>query len=413
MNTGKRKCVVLGVSGGIACYKSCELVSRLVKAGLDVYVIMTENAAQLVQPLTFQTLSKHPVALDTFQPVNAFEVEHIALAQRADLFVIAPATANILAKMAHGIADDMLSTTVLATRAPVLVAPAMNTAMWEHPATQENMRILKGRGVIACGPEGGRLACGDSGNGRMSEPETIADRILSLLNDQGALSGRKVLVTAGPTREPIDPVRFITNRSSGKMGYALAEAAREMDADVTLVSGPVSLQPPSGVRVLPVETTEDLLEVMRSEAPLHDIVIQSAAPADYRPDCVADQKIKKKHGDPLELRLTETPDVARAVGELRRPGQFIVGFAAETENLLDHARQKLDRKNLDMIIANDVTRPGAGFDVDTNIITIITRDGIRDVPMMSKKELARVILDAILKAQNAHSENGGSDCTHR
>ena len=413
MNTGKRKCVVLGVSGGIACYKSCELVSRLVKAGLDVYVIMTENAAQLVQPLTFQTLSKHPVALDTFQPVNAFEVEHIALAQRADLFVIAPATANILAKMAHGIADDMLSTTVLATRAPVLVAPAMNTAMWEHPATQENMRILKGRGVIACGPEGGRLACGDSGNGRMSEPETIADRILSLLNDQGALSGRKVLVTAGPTREPIDPVRFITNRSSGKMGYALAEAAREMDADVTLVSGPVSLQPPSGVRVLPVETTEDLLEVMRSEAPLHDIVIQSAAPADYRPDCVADQKIKKKHGDPLELRLTETPDVARAVGELRRPGQFIVGFAAETENLLDHARQKLDRKNLDMIIANDVTRPGAGFDVDTNIITIITRDGIRDVPMMSKKELARVILDAILKAQNAYSENGGSDCTHR
>ena len=255
MNTGKRKCVVLGVSGGIACYKSCELVSRLVKAGLDVYVIMTENAAQLVQPLTFQTLSKHPVALDTFQPVNAFEVEHIALAQRADLFVIAPATANILAKMAHGIADDMLSTTVLATRAPVLVAPAMNTAMWEHPATQENMRILKGRGVIACGPEGGRLACGDSGIGRMSEPETIADRILSLLNDQGALSGRKVLVTAGPTREPIDPVRFITNRSSGKMGYALAEAAREMDADVTLVSGPVSLQPPSGVRVLPVETT--------------------------------------------------------------------------------------------------------------------------------------------------------------
>ena len=413
MNTGKRKCVVLGVSGGIACYKSCELVSRLVKAGLDVYVIMTENAAQLVQPLTFQTLSKHPVALDTFQLVNAFEVEHIALAQRADLFVIAPATANILAKMAHGIADDMLSTTVLATRAPVLVAPAMNTAMWEHPATQENMRILKGRGVIACGPEGGRLACGDSGIGRMSEPETIADRILSLLNDQGALSGRKVLVTAGPTREPIDPVRFITNRSSGKMGYALAEAAREMDADVTLVSGPVSLQPPSGVRVLPVETTEDLLEVMRSEAPLHDIVIQSAAPADYRPDCVADQKIKKKHGDLLELRLTETPDVARAVGELRRPGQFIVGFAAETENLLDHARQKLDRKNLDMIIANDVTRPGAGFDVDTNIITIITRDGIRDVPMMSKKELARVILDAILKAQNAHSENGGSDCTHR
>ena len=409
MSENARKCVVLGVSGGIACYKSCELVSRLVKAGIDVYVIMTENAAKLVQPLTFQTLSKHPVAVDTFQPVNAFEVEHIALAQRADLFVLAPATANILAKLAHGIADDMLSTTALATRAPMLVAPAMNTAMWEHPATQANIRVLKERGVSLCGPEGGRLACGDSGMGRMSEPEAIAETALRLLKGQAALSGLRVLVTAGPTREPIDPVRYISNRSSGKMGYALAEAALEMGAEVTLVSGPVSLTAPAGARVLPVETTEDLLGVMQAEAPAHDIIIQAAAPADYRPREVAGQKIKKQDGDPLTLTLAETPDVARAVGAARRDGQFVVGFAAETEKLREHAAEKLSRKRLDMIIANDVTRPGAGFDVDTNIITVITREGAQDYPMMTKKDAARVILERILQARNA----GGAPCTPR
>ena len=409
MNEKARRCVVLGVTGGIACYKSCELVSRLVKAGADVYVIMTENATKLVQPLTFQTLSKHPVAVDTFQPVNAFEVEHIALAQRADLFVIAPATANILAKLANGIADDMLSTTALATKAPMLVAPAMNTGMWENPATQANVRVLKERGVRLCGPADGLLACGDTGIGRMSEPQEIADMVLTMLNRQETMRGLKVLVTAGPTREPIDPVRFITNRSSGKMGYALAQAALELGAEVTLVTGPVSLTPPSGARTVPVETTEDLLRVMQAEAPAQDVIIQAAAPADYRPNEVAAQKIKKKAGDPLTLVMTETPDVAKAVGQARREGQFIAGFAAETENLTEHALEKLDRKNLDMIIANDVTRPGAGFDVDTNIITVITREGAKEFPMMSKKDAAKVILEEILAARNA----GGAACTRR
>ncbi len=395
MNPERRLSVVLGVSGGIACYKSCEIVSRLVKAGADVWVIMTENACRLVQPLTFQTLSKHPVAVDTFQPVNAFEVEHIALAQRADLFLIAPATANILAKMVHGLADDMLSTTVLATRAPVLVAPAMNTAMWENAATQENIRLLKSRGVRLCGPEGGRLACGDSGVGRMAEPETIVEEALRMLRREEPLRGLNVLVTAGPTREPIDPVRFITNRSSGKMGYALAEAALDMGARVTLVTGPVSLAAPERVRVLPVETTEDLLRVMVSEVPQQDIVIQAAAPADYRPEAVASQKIKKTDGEPLSLVMRETPDVARKVGELRRKDQYIVGFAAETEHLAEHAAGKLERKNLDMIVANDVTQAGAGFDVDTNIVTLITRDGVEAIPQMTKKDLARLILERI------------------
>ena len=409
MKENNRKCVVLGVTGGIACYKSCELVSRLTKAGVDVYVIMTEHATKLVQPLTFQTLSKHPVAVDTFQPVNAFEVEHIALAQRADLFVIAPATANILAKLACGIADDMLSTTALATKAPMLVAPAMNTGMWENPATQANVRTLQARGVQLCGPAGGLLACGDTGIGRMSEPAEIAEAALALLGKQDVMRGLKVLVTAGPTREPIDPVRFITNRSSGKMGYALAEAACSMGAKVTLVSGPVSLTPPAGTRVLSVETTEDLLAVMQAEAPAQDIIIQAAAPADYKPTEVAEQKIKKKAGDPLTLIMAETPDVAKAVGALRREGQFIAGFAAETEKVTEHALEKLDRKNLDMIVANDVTRPGAGFDVDTNIITVITRGGMKEFPLMSKADAAKAILEEILAAR----KTGGAACTRR
>jgi len=394
------KCVVLGVSGGIAAYKSLELASRLVKAGVSVFTVMTENATRLASPLAFQTLTKNPVAVDTFAPVNAFEVEHIALAKRADLFIVAPATANILAKMAHGIADDMLSTTLLATRAPVLAAPAMNTAMWEHAATQENLRILKDRGVLFCGPEGGLLACGDSGVGRMSEPGTIADMALSILDRSEELSGRRVLVTAGPTREPIDPVRFITNRSSGKMGYALAEQALLMGAQVTLVSGPVTLTPPAGVRVLPVTTTEDLLDVMLKEAPAHDMIIQAAAPADYRPDQVAEQKIKKQGDGRLEMSFVPTADVARAIGRIRRDDQLIAGFAAETEHVTENALKKLDAKRLDMIIANDVTKAGAGFDVDTNIITIITRQGEESFPLMTKKEAAATILRKLSALKN-------------
>ena len=397
----KKPVVVLGVSGGIAAYKACEIVSRLKKAGTEVHVIMTENAVKLAAPLTFQTLSGNPVVVDTFAPPVAFEVEHIALAQKADVFVIAPATANILAKMAHGIADDMLSTTVLATKAPVLVAPAMNTAMWEHSATQANVKLLKDRGIHMIGPVGGLLACGDSGIGRMSEPEEITEEILHLLNSDDSMRGLRVLVTAGPTREAIDPVRFITNRSSGKMGYAIAETAAARGAEVTLVSGPVSIPAPAHCRVISVETTEDLYQAMMRECAEQDIIIQSAAPADYRPVERAEQKIKKEKGQPLHLTLVENEDIAAAVGRNKRKGQILVGFAAETENLLDNASGKLHRKNLDMIVANDVTRPGAGFDVDTNIVTLITENHQESFPLMTKKEVSEIILTKAMELYQA------------
>lgn len=390
------KTVVLGVTGGIAAYKSCEVTSRLRKLGTKVFVIMTKNACQFVAPMTFETLSNHPCVTDTFARPERWEVEHVALAKRADLFLIAPATANIMAKMAHGIADDMLSTTVLATRAPVLLAPAMNTAMWEAAATQENLRTLRTRGVHTVGPEGGLLACGDVGAGRMSEPAQIVEACCALLNAAQDLRGLRVLVTAGPTREAIDPVRFITNRSSGKMGYALAAAAAARGAQVTLVTGPVSLSVPAGVEAVKVDTTEELLERMLALCPEQDVVIQSAAPADYRAAEIAPQKLKKQGDGTLTIRLAPTPDVAQAVGERKRAGQILVGFAAETENLLENAASKLARKHLDLIVANDVTRPGAGFDVDTNIATLIWDTGSEEKPMMSKRALAEAILDRVL-----------------
>ena len=394
------KTIVLGVTGGIAAYKSCEVVSRLRKMGAQVCVIMTKNACEFVTPMTFETLSNQPCVTDTFARPERWEVEHVALAKRADLFVIAPATANIMAQMAAGIADDMLSTTVLATRAPVLLAPAMNTGMWENTATQENLKRLMARGVHTIGPEGGFLACGDVGAGRMSEPVQIVDKCVELLSRAQDLSGIHVLVTAGPTREAIDPVRFITNRSSGKMGYAIAQAAKMRGAEVTLVSGPVTLTPPAGVKVAPVQTTEELLETMRELAPGQDVIIQSAAPADYKAAEVAAQKLKKQGDGTLTLRLTPTPDVARAIGESKRAGQTLVGFAAETENVLEHAQKKLDAKHLDMIVANDVTKAGAGFDVDTNIASLITRDSVEELPLMSKAALADVILDHVLRLRS-------------
>ena len=395
------KTVVLGVTGGIAAYKSCEVVSRLRKQGAQVFVIMTKNACQFVAPMTFETLSNNPCVNDTFERPERWEVEHVALAKKADLFLIAPATANIMAKMAHGIADDMLSTTVLATKAPVLLAPAMNTGMWTNEVTQENLRILKARGVITIGPEGGLLACGDVGAGRMSEPVDIVSRCVELLSVQHDLEGLRVLVTAGPTREPLDPVRFITNRSSGKMGYAIAEAAQKRGAHVTLVSGPVSIAAPGGVAMVSVQSTEDLLQQMTELAPQQDIIIQAAAPADYRAETVAPQKMKKNGNKGLTLKLVPTPDVARAVGELKQKGQTLVGFAAETENLADNAQKKLDSKNLDMIVANDVTKPGAGFDVDTNIAMLITRGKQTELPLMSKRALADAILDRVLELRRA------------
>lgn len=390
------KTIVFGVTGGIAAYKSCEAVSRLKKLGATVCVIMTKNATEFVAPMTFETLSNQPCVVDTFARPERWEVEHVSLAKRADLFVIAPATANIMAKLAHGIADDMLSTTCLATRAPMLIAPAMNTGMWENVATQENLKILQARGMHFVGPEGGYLACGDVGAGRMSEPAQIVERCVQLLTAARDMQGLRVLITAGPTCENIDPVRFITNRSSGKMGYALAEAALRRGAQVTLVTGPVSLTPPQGAQVEPVRTTEDLLQRMLALAPEQDIVIQAAAPADYRAQQIAPQKLKKQGDGALTLTFVPTPDVAKAVGEGKHDGQILVGFAAETETAVENARKKLDSKHLDMIVANDVTQPGAGFDVDTNIATIITHQQAESLPIMTKKALADEILTRAL-----------------
>ena len=388
--------IVLGVTGGIAAYKSAEIVSRLRRLGAGVSVIMTKNATEFISPLTFRTLSANEVAVDTFRAPEYWNVEHVALAKKADVFVIAPATANILAKMAHGIADDMLSTTVLATKAPVLAAPAMNTGMWTADATRENVRILRERGVRFVGPDSGRLACGDSGAGRMSEPEEIVEAIGEILKPRVSMEGLKVLITAGATRERLDPVRFLTNDSSGKMGFALAEAARDRGAEVTVVKAFTTAAQPHGVRTVNVESTQDLLEAMKAEAPLQDVIIQAAAPADYRPVDVLGTKIKKQEGQELVIRLTETPDVARAVGLMKKDGQILVGFAAETDHLLEHAKGKLKKKNLDLIVANDVTLPGAGFGTDTNIAALITADGVEERPLQSKRALAEDILDRVM-----------------
>lgn len=392
----KKPCVVLGVTGGIAVYKACELLRLLQKRGIDVFVVMTQNACRFVAPLTFETLSGHPVAVDTFDRPQTWEVEHIALAKRADLFLIAPATANIMGKMACGIADDMLSTTVMATRAPVLVAPAMNTGMWENAAVQQNVKTLRARGVEIVAPVSGHLACGDSGAGKLEDVAVIAERACELLFAKKDMEGLRVMVTAGPSREALDPVRYISNRSSGKMGYAIAQAAQKRGAEVTLLSGPVAIKAPQDVKLVPFTTTQELLDRASELAQEQDLLIQAAAPADYRAKEIAPQKIKKQGGEPMTFTLVENPDVAATLGKAKRSGQVFVGFAAETNDVLAHARDKLARKNLDMIVANDVTRPGAGFDVDTNIVTLITKDGQEALPMMSKAEVAQRILDRAL-----------------
>ena len=392
----KKPCIVLGVTGGIAVYKACELLRLLQKRGIDVFVVMTQNACRFVAPLTFETLSGHPVAVDTFDRPQTWEVEHIALAKRADLFLIAPATANIMGKMACGIADDMLSTTVMATRAPVLVAPAMNTGMWENAAVQQNVKTLRARGVEIVAPVSGHLACGDNGAGKLEDVAVIAERACELLFAKKDMEGLRVMVTAGPSREALDPVRYISNRSSGKMGYAIAQAAQKRGAEVTLLSGPVAIEAPQGVKLVPFTTTQELLDRASELAQEQDLLIQAAAPADYRAKEVASQKIKKQGGEPMTFTLVENPDVAATLGKAKRSGQVFVGFAAETNDVLAHARDKLARKNLDMIVANDVTRPGAGFDVDTNIVTLITKDGQEALPMMSKAEVAQRILDRAL-----------------
>ena len=391
--------IVLGVTGGIAAYKSVELVSRLKKKGHTVHVIETAHATEFVRPITFSTMSGQPCIVDTFERPETWNVKHISLAQAADLFVIAPATANILAKLACGIADDMLSTTVLATKAPLLVAPAMNTGMWTAAATQANMKTLRSRGVHVIGPAGGRLACGDSGEGRMSEPEEIEHEIERILNTRCKqdLKGTRVLVTAGATREYLDPVRFISNESSGRMGFSIAKAAKERGAEVTVVCGFVTVPEPECDEVVHVISTQDLYDAVTSRCRAYDIVIQAAAPCDYRFLHHYDQKLKKQNGDNLIFEMTENPDIAAEVGRQKQDGQILVGFAAETEKLNDHAEAKLVKKNLDLIVANDVTLEGAGFNTETNIVTLITKQGQCPVPKMAKTDLAHIILDAVIQ----------------
>ncbi|MBN1778484.1 MAG: bifunctional phosphopantothenoylcysteine decarboxylase/phosphopantothenate--cysteine ligase CoaBC [Clostridiales bacterium] len=389
------KNVVVGVTGGIAAYKTVMLVSKLRKLGVNVDVIMTKNAQEFVAPLSFETISQNPVTTDTFRHGRSWEIEHISLARKADLFVVAPATANIIAKMAQGIADDMLSTTLLATEAPVLIAPAMNTVMWQAEATRENVRVLRERGVYIITPEKGTLACGEVGEGRMAEPEHITEEIVKLLALQNDLQGLRVLVTAGATREKLDPVRYISNPSTGKMGYAIAEAAKDRGAEVTLISGPSVLDKPAGVERVQIETTEELYREMLKRSTLYDIVVQAAAPSDYRFANQSGQKVKKNDNN-ISLEMVPNPDVAEAVGRQKTDTQVLVGFAAETGNVLQNARAKLKKKNLDVVVANDVTMAGAGFAADTNIASVITKDTEVSYEKMSKRELADHILDAAL-----------------
>jgi len=395
----KGKLITLGVTGSIAAYKAAELASLLAKAGADVHVVMTAGAQKFVAPATFAALTGNPVHTDMFAGAagaGGSPLPHIELA-KAHLLVVAPATANILAKAAHGVADDLLSTVILAARGPVLFCPAMNVHMYRNPATRANIATLREYGCRVLEPGAGRLACGEEGEGRLPEPAEIVAEITRLLGGPAKdLQGLSVLVTAGGTREPIDPVRFISNRSSGKMGYALARAAAARGADVTLVSAPTALPAPAGVKVVLVETAQQMFAAVLEHFPQADLVLKAAAVADYRPAKPAEQKIKKE-GETLVLELTRNPDILLELGRRKKPGQVLVGFAAETENLLANARRKLAEKNVDLLVANDVTRPGAGFGADTNIVKLIYRDGkVVDLPLLEKTVLADRILDAAL-----------------
>ena len=394
----KGKKIVLGVTGGIAVYKAVDLVSRLRKQGCEVRVVMTEHAQQFVTPLTFKEISGNQVAVSMWSSNQEFNVEHIALANWADAFVVAPATANIIAKMAYGLADDLLSTTLLAAQAPIVVCPAMNTGMYENAATQENIAKLQGRGITVMPPAVGKLACGTSGAGRLPEPQEIVEYLNAFFaKREGDLRGLKVLVTAAGTREPIDPVRFVGNRSSGKMGYAVAQMAAERGAEVLLISGPSALSIPANVKAIKVETTNEMLEACLESYDKVDIVIKAAAVADYRPRDVAEQKIKKKTDDALTVVMDKNPDILKTLGA-KKTHQVLVGFAAETQNLLENARDKVVKKNLDMIVANDVTAAGAGFNADTNIVKFLFANGeVRSLEQMPKVDVANCILDEALK----------------
>ncbi len=392
----KGKCVVLGVTGSIAAYKIANLASALVKLGADVNVIMTKNATNFINPITFETLTSNKCLVDTFDRNFQFNVEHVALAKRADIFMVAPASANVIAKMAHGIADDMLTTTILAAKCKKLVSPAMNTNMYTNPIVQDNLDTLRKYGFEIIAPASGYLACGDTGAGKMPEPEVLLQYILRELAHEHDLVGKKVLVTAGPTEEAIDPVRYITNHSTGKMGYAIAKAAMERGAEVTLVSGPVSINPPMFVDVVNVKSAADMSEVVKAKAGECDIIIKSAAVADYRPVNVAAEKIKKKDGENSNIELERTEDILSYLGAHKKDGQFICGFSMETENMLENSKAKLAKKNVDMIVANNLRTAGAGFGTDTNVVTLITKEDAVELPIMSKAEVADAIFDRIL-----------------
>ena len=391
----KGKTVLLGVTGGIAAYKAAALASALVKQHAAVEVVMTENATQFVTPLTFEQLTGRRTMVDTFDRNFSHQVEHISLATRTDLVIIAPATANAAAKLAHGLADDMLTTTVLACRCPKLIAPAMNTNMYENPVTQDNLDILRRYGWEVIEPASGRLACGTTGKGKMPEPEDLLQHILRHLALPHDLAGKQVLVTAGPTQESLDPVRYLTNHSTGKMGYALARMAMLRGADVTLVTGPTAIAPPPFVKVVKIKSAQDMFETVAEHAPQADLIFKAAAVADYTPASYADNKMKKKDGD-LSIPLKRTQDILKYLGETRRDGQIICGFSMETENMLENSRAKLSKKNVDMICANNLKQAGAGFGVDTNVITLITKDAVTELPLLSKEEAANAILDASL-----------------
>lgn len=395
MLTGKT--VVLGISGSIAAYKIAYLASALKKLHADVEVIMTENATQFITPVTFESLTGNKCLVDTFDRNFKFSVEHVALAKRADIFMLAPATANVIAKVAHGLADDMLTTTFLACKCPKYISPAMNTQMFENPITQDNLKICQSYGMHVIQPACGYLACGDTGAGKMPEPEELLDHIIHEIAYPKNLTGKKILVTAGPTREALDPVRFLTNHSTGKMGYAIARVAAARGAEVTLVTGPTEIKKPGFVKVVPIESAREMYEAVTAASEEQDAIIKAAAVADYRPAHVSDEKIKKKDGDELSIPVERTDDILAYLGSHKKPGQFLCGFSMETEHMLENSRKKLEKKNLDMIVANNLKVAGAGFGTDTNIVTLITKAGERQLEKMSKEQVADKLLDAIFQ----------------
>lgn len=392
----KGKCVVLGVTGSIAAYKIANLASALVKLGADVNVIMTENATNFINPITFETLTGNKCLVDTFDRNFQFNVEHVSLAKKADVFMVAPASANVIGKIANGIADDMLTTTIMAARCPKIISPAMNTNMYENIIVQDNIRKLAGYGFEIIDPANGYLACGDTGAGKMPEPEILMQYIIKAVAFDKDLEGKNVLVTAGPTQEAIDPVRFITNHSTGKMGYSIAENCARRGANVTLVTGPVSITPPLFVDVVKVVSAADMAEAVKSRADKQDIIIKTAAVADYRPANPATEKIKKKDGDST-IELERTEDILAYLGTHKSENQFICGFSMETENMLENSRAKLEKKNVDMIVANNLKVSGAGFGTDTNVVTIITKDECNELEIMSKADVADAIVSEIIK----------------